>query len=70
MASLSDVLRSAEAVLGRLTGEAWPQNQSLAHPCDPGEGKRHSAFIHGDVNTSSALVKEWKTAQIHSDWNK
>lgn len=67
VASLSDVLRSAEAVLRRLTGEAL-QNQSLAAPCDPGECEQHSGFIHGDINASSTRVRQRKIAQSHSDW--
>ncbi|XP_029700281.1 zonadhesin [Takifugu rubripes] len=50
--SLSDVLRLAEAILCRLTGDTW-QNQSLLGPCDGREREQHSGFIHGDVNMSS-----------------
>lgn len=57
-ASLSDVLRLAEAILCRLTGDTW-QNQSLLGTCDSREREQHSGFIHGDVNTSSTQVQPW-----------
>lgn len=61
-ASLRDVLRLAEAVLCRLTGDAW-QDQSLPGPCEAGERERHSGFIHGDMDASSAQVTLWNLSK-------